>query len=183
MFQIEENSIVAQTEELFPIRLQSVNTDQLSEEVDVNAAVERFNCINFEKLFEAAYNEYGEGIYNLDALTHQKININGEDLPLNLMIGVEVQCKLKFDESSFYVTNVMNAEGFGFFPEISSGYDLTTWKQMVDDNTEYSESTKGTLYELIESIPEQVKEDYIGMNVVSQMPIWDRVVISKGDEE
>jgi hypothetical protein len=179
MFQIEDDKVIAQTEELFPFRLNLVSSDELHEQVDVDSAVERFNCINFEKLFETVYEKHGEGVYDLNALTHQKININGEELPPNLLIGVEVHCKLKFDQEQFYITDTDDAEGFGFFPEIASGYDLVTWKKMVDDNTDYSERTKDTLYELIESIPQQVKEDYVGMNVVSQMPIWDRVVISK----
>ena len=179
MFQIEDDKVIAQTEELFPFRLNLVSSDQLQEQVDVDSAVERFNCINFEKLFETVYEKYGEGVYDLNALTHQKININGEELPSDLLIGIETQCQVKFTQDDFYITDTVDAVGYAYLTQINSGYDLDTWKSMIDENQDYTPETKKTLYELIEAIPDQLKNEYVGMNVVSQMPIWDRVVISK----
>ena len=179
MFQIEENSIVAQTEDLYPFRLSQVSEDQQSEEVDIDLAVESYKCINLQDYFNYVYENYGEGVYELRALTHQKININGEEIPSDLLIGIETQCQIKFTEDDFYITNTVDAVGYAYFTQIGSGYDLDTWKTMVNENTEYTEQTKNTLYELIEVIPDQVKDEYVNMNIIHQMPIWDRITVFK----
>jgi hypothetical protein len=183
MFLNEENSIVAQTQELYPFRLSQVSEEQQKQEFDVDAAVESYQCINLQEYFNHVYEKYGEGVYQLNALTHQKININGEEIPSDLLIGIETQCQIKFTEDDFYITDTVDAVGYAYFTQINSGYDLDTWKTMVDENEEYAEGTKKTLYELIEVIPDQVKNEYVGMNIINQMPIWDRVVVYKTPEE
>jgi hypothetical protein len=179
MFLNEENCIVAQTEELYPFRLNQVSEDQQKIEVDVDVAVDTYNCINLQDYFNYVFEQYGKGVYQLNALTHQKININGEELPSDLLIGIETQCQIKFTEDDFYITDTVNAVGYAYFTQINSGYDLDTWKGMVNENEEYSQETKNTLYELIDIIPEQVKSEYVGMNIIHQMPIWDRITVFK----
>lgn len=184
MFQIEENTIVAQTEELYPFRLQQVSTDDLNVQVDVDYAVENFKCIDFPKFFEFVYENYGQGTYNLTALTHQTLNINNETVnPEEMLIGIETQCQIKFDEENFYITDTMSAMGYIYLTSLNSGYDLTTWKSIVDENTTYSDETKNAFYELIERIPGQVNSEYLNMNIIRQLPIWDRLIVSKGDAE
>lgn len=174
-YKTDDGVLYAKTEKVFAKRIREIPTQKRYQEQEISEAIENWKCLDFAKFFDAIYDEYGEGTYQLNVTTHQEIMINDDQMNENFLAAIEGTCELKTQSENFYLSNILDVQCSVYIVQTQEYLTLDEWKQIVENNSDIQEETKETLYQMMNKLEKVAQKEFTNVNVIHHMPVWDIV--------
>ena len=136
--------------------------------------------INFTNFLNCVYEEFGEGEYTINAITHQPFifeTVDGQGVGDDMLIRTEVSCKVHLKEDDFDTQPIHHVEPYIFIPEVQAVIDIPQWKKMNemmqgDEAKEFIEHTSTEM-------ETKLSELFMNQCMIGVSHVWDKINVTR----
>ena len=136
--------------------------------------------INFTNFLNCVYEEFGEGEYTINAITHQPFifeTVDGQGIGDDMLIRTEVSCKVYLKDDDFDTQPIHHVEPYIFIPEMGTVIDMPQWKKM-NDMMEGDES-KEFIEHTSKEMETKLSELFMNQCMIGVSHVWDKLNVTR----